>query len=393
MNSGLKAAADEILRGSVERENGVPGVIAMATDRTHNVYEGAAGKRDLAQAQPMTTDTVLCIFSCTKAVTGTAVMQLVEEGKLSLDVPAKEYVPEIAAIQVLDGFDAAGEPILRAPKSAVTVGQLMLHTAGFGYDFFNYDMLKYARAKKVPSVITGSMAALRSVLLFDPGSRWEYGTNMDWAGKVVESVRGRRLGDVMRERIFEPLAMNDTGFTISPAMRPRRASLHNRAADGKLTPASEFELPQEPEQQMGGHALYATVGDYMKFIRMVLNDGAGANGRVLQPETVATMATNGLGALKIKSLPGAIPHLSHEAEFFPGMPKSWGYSWMINDETAPTGRPAGALGWAGLANLFYWIDRRNGIGGFWGTQIFPFIDEVSTPGFLDFETAVYNHLN
>jgi methyl acetate hydrolase len=113
---------------------------------------------------------------------------------------------------------------------------------------------------------------------------------------------------------------------------------------------------------------------------------------VLKPETVAKMAANGLGALKIKALPGAIPSLSHDAEFFPGMPKSWGYTWMINDENAPTGRPAGELGWAGLANLFYWIDRKNGIGGFWATQILPFVDELSIPGYLQFETAVYDHL-
>jgi methyl acetate hydrolase len=104
------------------------------------------------------------------------------------------------------------------------------------------------------------------------------------------------------------------------------------------------------------------------------------------------MASNGLGTKKIKMLPGAIPSLSHDAEFFPGMPKSWGYTWMINDEDAPTGRPAGELAWAGLANLFYWIDRKNGVGGFWATQILPFVDEVSVPGYLRFETAVYDQL-
>ncbi len=393
VKSGLKEAADGVLRGAVEREGGVPGVVAMATDRKGNIYEGGFGKRDLSQPAAMTTDTVVCIFSCTKAITGAAIMQLVEAGKLGLDDPAKKYVPEIGEIQLLEGFDANGAPKLRAPKSDVTVGQLMLHTAGFGYDFFNYDLVKYGQLKAVPSVVSSSMASIRTPLLFDPGERWEYGVNIDWAGKVVESVRGKRLGDVMRERIFEPLGMNDTGFTLSPQMRSRRATIHQRGDGGELTPLSDFELPQEPEQHMGGHGLYATVGDYMKFIRMVLNDGAGASGRVLKPETVAAMATNALGSLKIKLLPGAIPTLSHDAEFFPGMPKSWGYTWMINDEDAPTGRPAGQLGWAGLANLFYWIDRKNGVGGFWATQILPFVDEASLPGYFDFELTVYQHLH
>jgi methyl acetate hydrolase len=386
MKEAVKEVADRVLRDAAERENGVPGVVAMATDREGNFYEGAAGKRELGKDQAMTTDTVFAIFSCTKAVTGVTVMQLVEEGVLSLDDPAKKFVPEIADIQVLEGVN--GEPRVRPPNSDITVRQLMLHTAGFGYDFFNQDLVSYGEARDVPSVITSSMASLRSVLLFDPGSRWEYGTNIDWVGKVVEEARGQRLGEVMRERIFEPLGMDDTSFEISSSMRPRLATIHQRGEDGELTP-TDIELPQEPEQHMGGHALYGTVGDYMKFIRMILNDGAGANGRVLEPETVESMAQNGLGDMKIKLLPGVIPSLSNDAEFFPGMPKSWGYTFMINDEEAPTGRPAGELGWAGLTNLYFWIDRKNAIGGFWATQILPFADPVSFPAYMDFETAVY----
>ena len=390
MKEAVKEVADRLLHDAAERENGVPGVVSMATDRQDNLYEGAAGRRELGKDQEMTTDTVFAIFSCTKAVTGVTVMQLVEEGKLSLDDPAKKFVPEIADIQVLEGFDATGEPRVRPPNSDITVNQLMLHTAGFGYDFFNEDLVKYGEVKDVPSVITSSMASLRSVLLFDPGERWEYGTNIDWVGKVVEAARGQRLGEVMRERIFEPLGMDDTGFEISSSMRPRLATIHQRGEDGELTPLPDLELPQEPEQDMGGHALYGTVGDYMKFVRMILNDGAGAHGRVLQPETVEQMAQNGLGEMKIKALPGVIPSLSNDAEFFPGMPKSWGYTFMINDEQAPTGRPAGGLGWAGLTNLFYWIDRKNGVGGMWATQILPFADPISFPAYMDFETAVYD---
>ena len=389
MREAVKEAADRVLRDVAERENGVPGVVAMATDRESNFYEGVAGVRELGSGQEMTTDTVFAIFSCTKAITGVTVMQLVEEGVLDLDDPAKEYAPEIAEMQVLEGFDENGEPRVRQPESDITVGQLMLHTAGFGYDFFNHDLVRYGEKRDVPSVVSGTQASLDSVLLFDPGERWEYGSNMDWAGKVVEGARGKRLGEVMRERVFEPLGMNDTAVTMSDSMRSRRSTIHQRGEDDTLTPLPDLELAQDPEQHMGGHALYGTVGDYMKFIRMILDYGAGEHGRVLKPETVERMAQNGLGEMKIKSLPGAIPSLSNDAEFFPGMPKSWGYTFMINDEDAPTGRPAGELGWAGLANLYYWIDRKNGVGGFWATQILPFADAVSFGGYMDFETAVY----
>jgi len=389
MTGVLQRAADQVLSRMVSSSPRVPGVVAMVTDRSGNIYEGAAGKRMLGQDAEMTTDCVFAIFSTTKAITGTAVMQCVEEDKLDLDAPAKNYAPDIGKLQVLDGFDAAGKPKLRAPKRDITTRMLMLHTAGFGYDFFNENYNRLASEHGQPSVITASKASIMTPLLFDPGDRWEYGTNLDWCGQVVEGIRSKRLGEVMRERIFEPLGMKETAFALTPTMRARLAGMHQREADGSLTPLSNFELPQDPEVQMGGHGLYSTVGDYCRFIRMWLNDGAGENGRVLNAETVCAAVVNGLGDMKIKMLPGVISSLSNDAEFFPGMPKSWCYTFMINDEEAPTGRPAGALGWAGLANLFYWIDRKNGFGGYWATQILPFGDPVSFTGYMDFETAAY----
>ena len=391
MSADFKVAADAILKGVVDSDPRVPGVVAMATDRRANIYEGAAGVRTMGADQPMTTDTVFAIFSTTKAITGTAALQLVEEGRLDLDAPAKTYAPEIGKLQVIEGFDANGEPKLRAPKRDITTKMLLLHTAGFGYDFFNETYNRLAQEKGQPSVITGSKASLRTPLLFDPGEQWEYGSNMDWCGQVIEAITGQRLGKICEERIFRPLGMTDTTFEITDALRARRASMHARGADGALTPM-EFELTNTPEVHMGGHGLYSTVGDYMKFIRMWLNDGAGPNGRVLKPETVAMAVRNHLGDKKIKMLPGVIPSLSNNAEFFPGLSKSWAYTFMVNDDAAPTGRPAGAIGWAGLANLFYWIDRENGFGGFWATQILPFGDRVSFTGYVDFETAFYQSL-
>ncbi len=364
----------------------------MATDRGGNIYEGVAGKRTLGEEPDMTTDSVFAIFSTTKAITGTAVLQLVEDGRLDLDAPAKSYVPELGEVKVLEGFDDEGKPRLRAPRRDITTRMLLLHTAGFGYDFFNEHYNRLAQEHGQPSVVTASKASLDSPLLFDPGDRWEYGSNMDWAGQVVERITGKRLGEVMQERIFAPLGMTSTAFTMTPDMRSRLARIHQRESDGSLTPLTDFELPQDPEVHMGGHGLYSTVGDYCRFVRMWLNDGAGEGGRVLQRETVLAAVKNGLGDKKIKLLPGVIPAYSHDAEFFPGLSKSWALTFMVNDVAAPTGRPAGALGWAGLANLFYWIDRQNGIGGFWATQILPFGDPVSFTGYLDFETVVYRSL-
>jgi methyl acetate hydrolase len=389
----LKTALDGALQQTVHRHGGAPGVVAMATDRSGNFYEGAAGTRELGKDAPMTVDSVFAIFSTTKALAGTCVMQLVEEGKIKLTDPAKKYVPEIAELQVLDGFDANGQPKTRAPKRDITVNDLMLHTSGLCYEFFSADDLKYRTAKNIPTVVSCSFASIRTVLLHDPGERWTYGVNIDWLGRIVEQQRGKRLGAVMKERIFEPLGMTDIGFTMSDAMRKRRVTIHDRAADGKLTPLPDLMLPQPPEMDCGGHGLYATVGEYMKFIRMILNDGAGPNGRVLKAETVAAMAQDGLAAMGLQSTgwDTSIPSLTNKGEFFPGVDKGWAYTFMTNREVTPTGRPPGSLMWAGLANCYYWIDRKSGVGGYWASQILPFQDSASYPGFVEFETAVYHH--
>ena len=393
MRMKLEPLANGILQRTVGAAGGAPGVVAMATDRHANIYEGAAGVRELGRDQPMTTDSVMAIFSTTKALTGTAIMQLVEEGRISLNDAARKYVPEIGDVQVLDGFDAAGQPKTRPPKRDITLNDLMLHIAGFGYEFFSHDDLKVRTARNIPTVVSSTFESVRTVLLFDPGERWAYGVNIDWLGKIVEQQRGKRLGEVMQERIFAPLGMVDIAFEMTESMKARRATIHDRAKDGRLTPLPDLVLPQPPAMDMGGHGLYATVGEYMKFIRMLLNDGAGPHGRVLKPETVAAMTRNGLPAgMTSGGWTSSIASLANDGEFLPSVRKSWAYTFQVNEEDAPTGRPAGSLMWAGLANLFYWVDRKNGVGGFWGSQIFPFHDISSYAGFVEFETAVYRSL-
>jgi len=171
--------------------------------------------------------------------------------------------------------------------------------------------------------------------------------------------RGKRLSEVFAERIFLLLGMTDIGFTLTDSMKARRAVLHDRAADGKLTPLPDLILPQPPEMEMGGHGLYASVGEYMKFIRMFLNDGAGPNGRVLKAETVERMSRNGLPAgMQSGGWKTSIPSLSNDGEFDPGIRKTWAYTFQRNEESTATGRPAGSLMWAGLGNLFSGSIRR-----------------------------------
>ena len=382
---------DKILRSATEAGD-LPGVVALAATREGPTYQGAAGKRALPAGPDMTVDSVFWIASMTKAITSTAAMQLVERGDLQLDQPISEVLPELASPWVLEGFDEAGEPKLRLAARPITLRHLLTHTAGFGYDIWNANLLRYEEKTGTPSIISCENKALTMPLTFEPGARWDYGINIDWVGKVVERVSGQMLGAFFRENVFEPLGMKDTVFKLDDAQRRRLVGMHTRQTDGSLAPMP-FEIPQEPEFQMGGGGLYGTAADYLAFEIMFLNEGRATDGRqVLKPETIRAMRENQMGALNVRLLKTVIPAYSNDAEFFPGMVKKWGLGFMINTERVPGGRSAGSLAWAGLGNTYFWIDPTKHIAGVILMQLVPFADAKALELYDRFEKAVYAEL-
>jgi methyl acetate hydrolase len=377
---------DQVLKAATDRGD-VPGVVAMATTREGPFYQGAFGRRALPDGAAMTVDTVFWIASMTKAITSAAAMRLVEQGKLSLDLPIADVLPELAAPQVLEGFDPGGEPKLRAARRPITLRQLITHTAGFVYDIWHADMLRYRESKGIPDIFSCKNAALMLPLAFDPGERWEYGINIDWIGKAVERVSNQKLGDYFTEHLFGPIGMRDTAFKLTPERRARLVGMHTRSPDGALAPM-EFELPQEPEFEMGGGGLYGTAADYLAFESIFLNQGRADGRQVLQPQTVRLMAENAMGQLNVRALPAALPY-SNEAEFFPGMVKKWSLGFMISTEAVPDGRRPGSLAWAGLGNTYFWIDPAKGVAGVILMQLIPFADAKALALLDGFEKAIY----
>ena len=386
----MKQAVDQVLSQAVNAQ-AVPGVIAIATTDREILYEGAFGKRTLGHDAAMTLDTTVWIASMTKAITGAAAMQLVEQGKLQLDTPASAVVPDLAKAQVLTGFDASGKPQLRAPKRPITLRHLQTHTAGFSYEMWNADILKYLEVTGTPSIGTCQNAALTIPLVFDPGDRWDYGISIDWIGKMVEAVSGQTLGDYLHHHLFAPLRMTSTSFKISPAQQARLAGMHQRQPDGSLA-VIPFGMPQEPEFQMGGGGLCGTAPDYLRFTQMILNRGTLNGVQVLKPETVQMMSQNQMGDIDCVEMKTVVPSSTHDANFFPGMKQKWGFSFLINTEKTPQGRSAGSLAWAGLGNTYYWIDPVKRVTGVLFTQILPFFDPKAISLFRSFETAVYQSL-
>ena len=386
-SGSLSTQADALLKRATDADD-VPGVVAMAIAGDATVYQGAFGTRRLGMDKPMTLDTVAWIASMTKPITSAAAMQLVEQGRLQLDEPASRWAPDLANVRVLEGFDATGKPKLRNPKRAVTLRHLLTHTSGYGYGMWSPPLARYMELMDVPGTASCLNLALTLPLLYDPGERWSYGINIEWVGKAIEGASGMSLGDYLRENLLGPLGMHDTAFRISPAMRKRMSRMHERDSGGALT-AGDFEVPQEPEFEMGGGGLYSTAPDYLAFMRMILNRGTGNGVRVLKPETVDLMSRNHMGHLQVERMVTTNPARSNDVEFFPGVVKRWGLGFMINEEIAPTGRGAGSLAWAGLSNCYFWIDPARRIAGVFLTQILPFADVKALPLFLEFEKLVY----
>jgi methyl acetate hydrolase len=387
---------DEVLRQAAETKE-VPGVVAVAANSDGVIYEGAFGKRDLANGTDMTADSVFWIASMTKALTATAAMQLVEQGKLQLDEPISKVLPELAAPQVLEGFDDKGQPKLRPAKRPITLRQLLTHTAGFTYDLWDADTAQYVKAANLPGIISCKNAALTTPLAFDPGDRWEYGINIDFAGKAVEAVSGQGLNVYLREHIFQPLGMKDTDFVIGPDQKKRLVTVHARKPDGGLDPI-EFGVPQEPEFFMGGGGLYGTGRDYLAFLQMLMHGGEFNGARLLRPETVAQMSKNNIGDVNISRVvlkttaPPSTPDVDM-GQLFPGQDIKWGLSFLINPQEGPAGRSGGSLSWAGLANTYFWVDPSKHVAGVILTQVLPFVDPRVLSLYGKFESGVYKALS
>jgi methyl acetate hydrolase len=384
------AQIDAVLRRAAEAKE-VPGVVAMAASDKGIFYEGAFGTRDLAKGPGMTPDTIFRLASMTKAVTSVAAMQLVEQGRLQLDHPIGNVLPELSAPQVLEGFDDSGAPRLRPAKRPITLRLLLTHTAGFGYEFLNSDLIRFVKVSGTPSTSTGKLSSLRQPLVFDPGDRWEYGINLDWVGRAIEAVSGEPLAVYFRDRIFAPLGMIDTDYVISSTQQPRLVSVHQRKPDGSLEPIPVTDPPWR-EFWSGGGGLYSTGRDYLVFLQMLMHQGSFNSVRLLRPETVALMGQNQIGDTNAGVAKTAMPLRSNDFDFFPGIPCKWGLGYMINTQPGPNGRSAGSLTWAGIYNTYYWLDPQKRVAGIILTQLLPFADHQTLKLYGEFEAAVYGAL-
>ena len=377
------------------KTEGLPGFVAMASHKGQTVIHGGYGQRGPALAEPMTTDQVFYIASMTKIVTTIAALQLVEDGHIGLDEDIGRVVDALAAPLVLQGFDDNGTAILRPAKGPITLRQLLSHTSGFGYDMWNAELAKYIAATGTPGLGIGLKAALHLPLSFDPGTAWEYGIGIDWAGLAIEAISGKTLDVYMRDYITKPLGMADTAFSPHSAMQPRLAGMAARGPDGSLMPL-DLPLNPKPEFWSGGGGLYSTASDYLRLLQMVLDGGRAADGtQILTPASLGLLAHNHIGDTPLRRLASMTPFLTHDLDVGAALgldAPAWGLGLAVNPKTGPNGRSAGSLAWAGLANTYYWIDPERQVAGVFMSQLLPFADPKVLAVFAAFERGVYEAL-
>ncbi len=365
------------------------GGVAIAATADEVLCEAAFGTK-VAGGDPVTMDTPFRIASMTKAMTTAAVLQLAEQGRLDLDAEVRSIIPAFGELQVLDGFDG-DTPRLRPPASQATVRQLLNHTAGFGYSFLNANLTKYHEVTGTPDALAFKPTVYTLPLVNDPGTAWEYGTNTDWAGHVVEVVSGQRLGEYLTEHLWGPLGMTSTTFAPADEVRAQLMPLHSRMEDGSLVP-NGVEIPCPPQVDSGGGGSYSTAGDYTRFMRALLRGGELDGARVLQEESVELMFTPSLGAVQLPEIIRSVnPAWCNDIPSLP-LPQDWGLGLHLLLADIPGLRQAGTGDWAGLTNCYFWIDRAAGVCGAVLTQAFPFFDEQIVGAALGFEAAVYEQV-
>ncbi len=386
---GTRTGVDEVLHSAVERGD-VPLVVAMAADRNGLIYEGAAGERSPGSGDPVTPDTTFRIASMTKMVATVAALQQVERGNLDLDEPVERYVPDFAELQVLEGFDG-DTPRLRPPASKATVRQLVTHTSGLAYWFFNDDIVRWEQATGIPNVLSGKMEIFTAPLVADPGTQFEYGINTDWLGRVVEAASGQPLDAYMAEHIIGPLGMDSTAFLMTDEQRANSVPIHVRGEDGSWQ-ATDVDWSQEPDWWAGGHGLYSTPRDYLRFQRMLLGGGTLDGVKILERSTVEDAFRNHIGEL---DFPPAIATADPDAtaDFNGGPGLKWGLGLLLNTEQQPGMRAAGSGAWAGLFNTHFWVDPATGITGAIYAQSLPFVEPRVFGVYADFERALYASLD
>ena len=377
-----KTAISEFSAAAIQRGD-IPGAVTLIVNREGVLYQGVVGKQDVARNADMSADTIFRIASMTKPVTSVAIMVLVDAGKLKLDDPVSQYLPEFKdrpVISKLNPADATYET--RPAKRAITIRHLMTHTSGLGYAFTDPTIARLLKDTKITEP--------ELPLLQDPGTKWQYSASTRVLGWVVEKVSGEKLDVFLQKQIFGPLKMVDTAHVVVADKVSRVVTVHSRK-DGKLT--EEANTPAQESTIRGDGGLYSTANDYALFVRMLLNGGTLNGVKILSTKSVRMMGENPAGGIVMQTQPDANPDRTRPFPVGAGRDK-FGLAFQITaaDPQYAKYRSPGSLSWGGIFNTHFWIDPKRQIAGIVLMQTLPFYDEASMGVLRGIEAITYQHL-
>lgn len=361
----------------------IPGMVALVVNEDGVLYEKAFGLMDSANSKPMTSDAIFRLASMTKPITSTLIMMLIEEGKVELDAPVSRYLPAMANQQIFTSFNMADGTYTSEPaKNEITVRHLLTHTSGLGYTFTS-DILV-----KLMTGVPGARAA-SFPLLFEPGTEWRYGESTRVLGEIVEAVTGQELWTYMKERLMDPLQMNDTTYDIPADKNSRVVTVHR--SDGTQLVENANPEGEITSAHQGDGGLSGTARDYAQFIRLILNDGSIDGTQLLKPETLVLMSQSGTGAVKVGLMDSTNNLLSEDFPVGAGV-DTYALGFQRTEAQLPGLRSVGSLAWAGIFNTEFWIDPEKNIGGVLLMQYLPFYDVDAITVLQGFEQRIYNNL-
>ncbi|MDL2403963.1 serine hydrolase domain-containing protein [Rhizobium mayense] len=377
---------DDLLHDSVQRRQ-VPYIVASVGRSAGTVWTGQAG--NAAGDIEASDQTLFRIFSMTKAIAATGAAILAERKQLDWNWPVAAVLPQSNSLEVLDGM-RGNVAFFRRPRSGTTLLQLATHQSGLAYEYYDPVLAHYFDRSGKPTIISGLKKGLLYPFRFDPGTRWRYGTGIDWLGLVIETIDGRPIDRFCREEIFEPLQMTHTVF--EPGRADVVGDIFLRRPDGGLTAAPvDVAAPRPPEFYAMGHALYSTPADYMRFLRMWLNHGELDGRRLISTDTATSFLADQLGELTLPELSSCVPRSSHDFVFFPRARKGHSLGFARMQEGVAGMRSEGSQFWGGLLNTHFWFDTRRDIAVVVMTQLLPFLDPPFMAAMAGLEKSIYHN--
>ncbi len=380
-----KGALSFELNNAVSRGD-TPGVVALVVGRDDMLYEGVAGKLDVAHGTAMPVNAIFSIASMTKPITSVGIMILFEEGKLKLDDPVSQYLPGFDRLQVITKFDEKDATYQTRPaKRPMTIRHLLTHTSGIAYGFSN--PIEY-RLTEVTNKDEWELP-----LVNDPGDKWNYGPSTAVLGMIIEKIAGESLEDYFQQRIFRPLGMGDTSYAVPAAKQSRVATKYIRVGD-LLQERPRKSIPSTPTPPFRGDGgLYSTAQDYGKFMQMLLDGGRLGSASILRESSVKMMGDNNIGPIFVELQPGADESLAKPFPQGAGHDKfGLGFQIASGEPRYAEFRSPGSMSWAGIYNTEFWIDPVKHIGGVMMMQVLPFYDDGALRTLHDFEESVYQNL-